>query len=174
MKGKGRGKPLGLGKGKGPKERPPERPPIVTPLPKLEGPNGPLPIHKIPQKPPPKSPVEPAHEYEIYPFAAAPAPSREDLVPMEYTLGSLQRELELSALFEDRRRKASFAAAKAELQQMNETPVVGQKEVNRESLKILDKMTKDRQYWASQDDPVSREIESPSDTENPPDPGAPS
>eukprot|EP00973_Karenia_brevis_P065346 9078518-Karenia_brevis.AAC.1 len=57
---------------------------------------------------------------------------------------------------------------------MNEIPVVGQKEVNRESLKILDKVTKDRQYWASQDDPVSREIESPSDTENPPDPGAPS
>eukprot|EP00973_Karenia_brevis_P070786 9839105-Karenia_brevis.AAC.1 len=57
---------------------------------------------------------------------------------------------------------------------MNETPVVGQKEVNRESLKMLDKMTKDRQYWASQDDPVSREIESPSDTENPPDPGVPS
>eukprot|EP00973_Karenia_brevis_P025391 3503289-Karenia_brevis.AAC.1 len=82
----------------------------------------------MPQKPPPKSPVDPAHEYEVYPFAAEPAPSREDLVPMEQTIGTLQRELELSALFEERRKKASFAAAKAEVQKINETPVVGQKE----------------------------------------------
>eukprot|EP00973_Karenia_brevis_P080574 11179268-Karenia_brevis.AAC.1 len=55
-----------------------------------------------------------------------------------------------------------------------EAPVVGQKEVHRESRKILDNVNKDRQFWDSQDDPISRETDSPSDTEQAPDPGTPS
>eukprot|EP00973_Karenia_brevis_P063073 8769937-Karenia_brevis.AAC.1 len=93
---------------------------------------------------------------------------------MEQTIGSLQRELEFSALLEAKHKKSMFASAKAEVQQQNETQIVGQKEVNRESLKILDNVNKDRQMWDSQDDPISREVDSPSDTEKAPDPGAPS